>query len=221
MITFVSACYGKYDTIKQPVHQNDVEVDEWVLVTDEADIYAPGWRVVVEPRPHVHPNVAAKIPKFRPDIYAPDAEVTVWVDASSLVKETLASTVIKRLNESTDGWTMFPHPNRVRITDEVVASRGLTKYDDLPLEDQVEHYLQLGFPDGDSLWATGVIGRDNRNITRNQLIGDSWLHEVVRWGFQDQLSFPYVVWKEQLKITPLGVDLWEAKHIWFDGHGRP
>jgi hypothetical protein len=47
MITFVSACYGKYDTIKQPVPQIDVGVDEWVLVTDEADIHAPGWRVVL------------------------------------------------------------------------------------------------------------------------------------------------------------------------------
>jgi hypothetical protein len=217
-VTFISACYGRYDSIKQPVTQAGVTVEDWILVTDEPEIDAPGWTVVVEPRPHLHPNVAAKIPKFRPDLYT-DAPHTIWVDASALIQPTLAERVLDRLNVSTF-WVMFPHPNRYRISDEVVASRGLPKYDDLPLEKQVQSYFDKGYPDGHSLWASGVIGRHNDDVALNQRVGDEWLMEVNRWGFQDQLSLPYVLWRNDVHPVHLAPDLWANPYIWFDGHGR-
>lgn len=219
-ITVVSACYGRYDRIKEPVPQDNVQVDEWLLVTDEKDVVAPGWTVIYEPRPHVHPNVAAKIPKFSPHLYAPYAQNLLWVDASSLIRGSLASAVEGALARSTSGWTMYPHPNRDRISDEVVASRGLPKYDDLALEAQVQHYFGHGYPDGHSLWATGVIGRNYTHRSRDIEFGERWLYEVVRWSFQDQLSFPFLLWQYGFMPEKLGRDLWVNEHIWFDNHGR-
>lgn len=217
-VSFISAIYGKYEFVKSPVTQVDVVVDEWVLVTDEPEIEAPGWRVVVEPRPHLHPNVAAKIPKFRPDLYVSSPN-SIWIDASSIVQPSLAFATLLALEHS---WTMamFPHPNRSRISDEVTASRGLPKYDDLPLEKQVQHYFDNGYPDGHSLWASGVIGRSAANRELDAEIGDEWLFEVSRWGFQDQLSLPYILWKHNAQPAKIGTDLWANPHIWFGNHGR-
>lgn len=222
-VSVLSSCYGKYDTIKPvPFQDYDGEV-EWVLVTDEPDIEAPGWKVIVERRPHVHPNVAAKIPKLFPLEYA-NADVSIWADASSLIKRGFVSRVVSKTLESVDGWAMFPHPNRTKITDEVIASRGLPKYDDMDLEGQVAHYVNhRKYPDGKSLWATGIIGRRSMGIEddmRIVTIGADWMSEIVRWSFQDQLSFPYVAWNNDLEINPIDVDLWSNDVVWFDNHGR-
>lgn len=214
-LSFISACYGRYDTIKAPVEQ-EVAVDEWILVTDEADIDAPGWTVVHEPRPHLHPNVAAKVPKFRPDLYV-SSDTSIWIDASAIIQPTLAGRALEKLSLANE-WAMFPHPQRTRITDEVKASRGLPKYDELDLEGQVQHYIRNGYTNGESLWATGVIAR--KFSERDVAVGDAWLTEVCRWGFQDQLSFSYVKWKFGMKPTHLGADLWSNDIIWFLGHGR-
>ena len=222
-VAVISACYGLYDAIK-PAPEQDYEGDiDWILVTDEPDIEAPGWKVIVERRPHVHPNVAAKIPKLFPIEYT-DADVSIWADASSLIKTGFVSRVVSKTLESEHGWAMFPHPNRTKITDEVTASRGLPKYDDMDLEGQVAHYVNaMGYPNGKSLWATGIIGRRSRSMEDDTMIvtiGNDWMREIVRWSFQDQLSFPYVAWNNDLKINPIDVDLWSNDVVWFDGHGR-
>jgi hypothetical protein len=150
-----------------------------------------------------------------PHIYS-DAEINIWVDASALVKPTLYGAVLNSL----DGpdWTMFPHPNRADIGEEVLASRGLSKYDDLPLEAQTAYYYQRGYVPHSGLWATGVIGRRRTQV--NGAFGEAWLREVIRWGFQDQLSFAWLrsVWG--LKMGLIGPDLWSSPHIWFGGHGE-
>lgn len=213
--TIISGCFGRYDTVK-PIVPQTIDV-EWLMVTDEPDLVAPGWRVIVEKRPHVHPNIAAKLPKFFPNIYAPHARKTIWADASSLIQPHFAAAILKKLESAKDGWVMFPHPNRSKITEEVTASRGLPKYDDMDLEGQVAQYIGEGFPNN-QLWATGIIGRSGTSIDRD--FANAWLWECVRWSFQDQLSFPYLCWKFDLHPTPITGSLWSNDLVWFDNHGR-
>lgn len=220
-VDVLSAIYGNYETPKVPVKQKGVEVRRWILVTDNPDLVAPGWDVVVERRPHVHPNVAAKVPKFRPALYS-DALFTVWIDGHALIQPTLVKHCVDTLVYANRSMGMFPHPQRIHLMDEVVASRGLPKYDDLDLEKQVQHYLDQGYPD-DQLWASGCIAREHKGRAEgwHEAIGSMWLNEVLRWGFQDQLSLPYVLWAQEKRdqVVPLGPDLWSTPHLGWTGHG--
>jgi len=155
-----------------------------------------GWTSIVEPKPHLHANVAAKVPKLRPDLYT-DADYTIWVDAGCTFTDQLVNEVTKNKAE----WTMFTHPVRIKLRPEVEVSRLNKKYDPLDLEGQVDHYLSLGYPN-DQLWGTGLIGRTTSD--HNARVGDVWLREICRWGFQDQLSFPYVCWTNDLQPVSLG-----------------
>lgn len=217
-VDVISAIYGGYETPREPVPQEGIEVSRWILVTDNPDLEASGWDVVVERRPHVHPNVAAKVPKFRPDLYS-DADHILWIDGHALIQPTLVHHCVDTITSLSYIMGMFPHPQRVHLRDEVVASRGLSKYDELDLEGQVEHYLGDGYSDS-KLWASGCIVRKMRGLLRtHQNVGDAWLREVTRWGFQDQLSLPYVLEKLNVGVAPLGPDLWNTPHIWWGNHG--
>lgn len=186
-VAVISSVYGGYDERSAPPAQTVADV-EWICVTDvEREI--PGWSVVVEPRPDMHPRLAAKVAKCLPWDYT-DADITVWVDGAC---QFLDGETLERLIAGADGTVLsqFVHPWRSCIYDEVNASTGMPKYEGRPMAEQVEHYRKLGHPAGWGLWATGLIVRiSHRGGQRDFLMdfGRRWLAEQVRWTYQDQLS---------------------------------
>lgn len=213
-VAVVSALYGPYDTVIEPVPQR-MTVERWIMVTDRPDLIAPGWEVIVEPRPHVHPNVAAKVPKLFPEWYAPEVDVTVWMDASCRPTPSTVGITAMAARATSRGLSLLTHPNRDDIGDEVPASEGCwPKYEGLPMREQVDHYFSRGMPRSWGLWATGLIGR---TYQFNHEIGKDWMAEIVRWGFQDQLSLPYVLWNWGIRPEPIKTSIWDI----FPGHAAP
>lgn len=189
-VAIISAIYDRYDDIKPTVPQAGVDVD-WVLVTDDEDLKgetsASGWRVVYEPRPGVHPNRAAKHPKYEPWKYT-DAPASIWVDASfRIVSNQFAVEALPYA----DPIAQFPHPWRDCIYAEADESIPLPKYAGEPIAAQAAHYRTLGHPDHWGLWATGVIARQHTDPVRH--LGRVWLEETYRWSIQDQISQPHAL----------------------------
>lgn len=216
-VAVITADYGEYDTVRPATPQEIYNGDlEFIFVTDSrskaAEAEAVGWTAVYEPRPHVHTCVAAKVPKFRPDLYT-NAGYTMWKDAGASIGPRFVHNMLEQLAYA--DMALFPHPIRTKLADEVAASRGLPKYADLPMEQQIEYYLGGGYPDT-QLFATGCIAR--RRIIDNQAFGDAWMREVVRWGFQDQLSFAFLCWAKIPRISLLAPGLYTSEHIQFGGH---
>lgn len=177
-IAVVSSVYGGYDIPVSPVRQ-DVECD-WILVSDR-DYDCHPWKVVVEPRPQLHPRLAAKVAKCRPDLYT-DADITIWVDASfAITSPGFVSWCVEQLGDGEVA--QIPHPQRRHITDEARVSATLPKYGGLPVVEQAASYVAQGYPDGWGLWATGLIVYRGKSR-----FGDAWLTEQMRFTYQDQLS---------------------------------
>lgn len=185
-VAVLTSVYGGYDERTAPPAQT---LDaEWICVTDTPR-EVPGWSVVVEPRPDMHPRLAAKVAKCLPWEYT-NADVTVWVDGSC---ELLRPDSLEELVAGADGQELaqFVHPWRDCIYTEVNASTGMPKYEGRPMAEQVEHYRKLGHPAGWGLWATGLIVRSAPSRARRERLmsfGRRWLAEQVRWTYQDQLS---------------------------------
>ena len=196
-VAVVSSCYGGYDTPQPPTRQDTYHEVEFIMVTDGPEQW-PGWYNIYEPRPHLHPNVAAKYAKMFPQDYAVLADYTIWVDAGSTFSPRMVERVLAKA--SSDEWVMYRGTRSSKLIEEVGASRTMEKYAQLPLEQQASHYLNGEYPD-DQLWGTGIIGRSRWS---NQLLGNSWLAEIVRWGFQDQISFAYLRWLYSMHPIDLG-----------------
>lgn len=206
-VAIVSACYGGYDHVA-PIREQTIDT-EWVMVTDNQDLVAPGWKVIYEPRPHMHPRLAAKVPKCHPFAYT-DATTTVWLDASCrLIRDDALYRIIKHANDAE--MAQIVHPWRDDIVDEAEASVGMPKYEGQRVRDQVSHYIARGFPRNSGLYATGLIVRNNMGSIHEEF-GHRWLTEQCRWTYQDQLSqMPVLASMEKrgypLKIRPLGFPL--------------
>lgn len=207
-IAVVSSVYGGYDQPLPPPPQ-DAEA-EWVLVTDRPyDV--PGWRVVVEPRTQLHPRLAAKVAKCRPDLYA-DADTYVWVDTSfAITSGDFVSWCVSHLEYGPIA--QIPHPERNSIVDEANVSCPLPKYQGLPLCEQAEHYVKQGYPHNWGLWATGLIAYRGRSV-----IGDDWLREQMRFTYQDQLSEAPLLWSRDLRPVSMAGGLFNNPHFVIRGH---
>lgn len=199
-VAILTAVYDGYDELKPVLPQDGVSVD-WVFVTDDPELGVKetheGWRVVYEPRPGVHPNRAAKHPKYEPWRYTA-ADRSVWVDASfRIVSPTMA---VEALSFA-DPIAQFAHPWRDCLFAEAKESAGLPKYAGEPVLEQAEHYAVQGHPENWGLWATGFIARRHTDAVRE--LGMRWLAETYEWSFQDQISQPYALRETGLRPTAL------------------
>lgn len=226
-VVVLQAVYGGYDRL---THWPEQDVPggtvHRVVVTDAhplqvrfADI--PGRHVPVTvvsyPLRHMHPRMAAKVAKCQPWRFAGDADVVVWADGSvqptdgQFVGHLLAYTQRGHV-----GW--FAHPCRSTIMDEARASAVLPKYAGQRVMEQVEAYYADGYVD-DGLWAAGIaVWRDPFGVETRRF-GTMWLAEQVAWTYQDQLSLPYVLWRNPgiLPVTIPG-DLFAPEHYQLRPH---
>jgi len=211
-VAVVSAIYGGID---QPKIQPSQTVDaEWILVTDR-EIDAPGWNVIVEPRPHMHPCLAAKIPKCLPHLYT-SAETVVWIDGScQLLTPHSIETLVTAAGDAPIA--QVAHPARNCVYDEAEFCLPIPKYSELPITQQMDHYRAAGYPVHAGLWATGLIVWQKNADTWS--FGKRWLLEQMRWGYQDQLCEAVVASDEGLKIHTLPWNLYtNGLFEWHAGH---
>lgn len=218
-VAIVTAIYDSYDALKPVLPQAGVDV-EWICVHDgeppDAEA-AQGWTLVYEPRPGVHPNRAAKHPKYEPWRYT-DADVSLWVDASFRVVS--AQAVIEATARLTDEEPIgqFVHPWRNCLFAEATESAGLAKYAGEPVLEQADHYSEMGHPESWGLWATGVIARRHTAAVRE--LGLRWLAETYEWSFQDQISQPFVLREVGLRPASLPGSHLATPWLAYEGSAR-
>lgn len=197
-VAILTAIHDKYDELKPALPQDGLDID-WVCVTDDPDLKdgTLGWKIIHEPRPELHPNRAAKYPKFFPWHYT-DAPASIWVDASfRIISTRLATEALAHANPI----AQFAHPWRECLYTEAAETMNLAKYAGEPAEEQAAHYRTAGHPEGWGLWATGVIARQHTNAVKK--LGHAWMTEVEAWSFQDQISQPYALRTTGLRPAPL------------------
>jgi hypothetical protein len=212
MITVVSACYGGYDgPAAPPVQDTDVR---WVMVTDGRCYVPPPWEVIIEPRNHLHPRMAAKVPKCLPFEYA-DTDIAIWVDASAQIhREDFVSTCVAALGDGEVA--QWVHPQRDCIEPEADVSAGMAKYAGQPVQAQAAHYIKDGHPRWFGLWATGCMVW--RRTKHHERVGQDWLREQTIWTYQDQLSWPVVVRRNDLDLRYMPGNLWDRQLLTFRPH---
>ena len=200
-IALVTACYGSYDPIRALPENHGF--DDAILVTDYpyAATEAKGWRVIVEPREE-HPRLAAKRPKMMPWLYT-DCDSAVWLDASFEIVDSKFSQWAKE-HLAHDDFVVWTHPEgRIDIRQEAPLCWDWPKYKDYPMREQLAHYINDGMPEKWGLFACGTVGW--RFTPEAKALGESWYNEQLRWSIQDQVSLPYLLWRDGKRFG-----LWRA-----------
>ncbi|KAI3840988.1 hypothetical protein MKX03_018219 [Papaver bracteatum] len=217
----VSTCtFGGGDDLYQPIGMSEPSLkkvcyvafwDEITVATQEAggkkigeDNMIGKWRiVVVKDLPFTDQRLNGKIPKMLTHRLFPQARYSIWVDAKSQFRRDPLGVLEALLWRRTSVLAISEHGARSSVYDEGKAVVKKNKATPEEVEIQLEQYRRDGFPDEKrfngkkALSEASVIVRELTPLTN--LFMCLWFNEVVRFTSRDQLSFPYVVRKLNMK----------------------
>jgi hypothetical protein len=216
-VAIYTSIFGGYDLLKPQPQYPDVT---YICATDNRCERAAGWHTVFLAATEEHPRIQAKRFKCMPQLLLgkDDFDYSIWIDGSIVL---LAPDFVERCLGAlkTNPVALIPHPGWNCIYDEAQTSGATSKYKDERVEEQARHYRLLGFPPKRGLAAGGVVVRKNGDALTEKL-GETWFLENQLWSYQDQISLPYVLWKQNTWFDPLPFDLWARKDFTFADHAH-
>lgn len=191
-IAIYTSIFGGYDKLKPQPQFPGVD---YLCFTNES-IKQNGWAVIPIKTPDESPRISSKRAKTSPHWYLERSFThSIWIDGSiTIVSPNFVERCLNSLNKY--AIACMDHPVGRCIFQEADGCRDMKKYKTQRVIEQATHYMRLGYPKDNGLAACGIIVRDMRHPKLRE-IGDNWMYENLVWTYQDQISFPFVLWKNQ------------------------
>jgi hypothetical protein len=165
-----------------------------VCLTDREGFVASGWEIIPVP-PTKNFRHTARMVKHAPDELFPDAEYTVWVDASFTFLKPIETIVADALSTGAQ-IAAFQHPDRKRIRDEADAVIACRQAPREAVERQILAYREQGFDTSThpqpTLTTTGLLCR--LRTPEMAQFNRALRTEICAHTVRDQLCIDYLRW---------------------------
>lgn len=216
-LTLYSAHYGSADPVNPEVF-GGFDSCRRVLFTDRPDVRLPGVDVIHDPLDGLDPARASRRAKLMPHRHFPDADWSIWIDNKSRLKVDPLRVLAAVRTQSDAGFFAFPHFRRDCVYQEgqTVAELGLD--DHRIIRERMRLYKAEGMPAHSGLIEGHFIIRRHHDPDLVHF-GDRWFEHVLRYSRRDQISFPYLAWKLDLRHEPITALNWKET-VEFSVHDR-
>lgn len=218
-IAIVSAIYGNYDNLKEQ-NVNNANLVDWFCFTDNTEIKNNGyWKIINKPYHLINPTQDNNYKNNFNNISTEDKRTfnmmcakyyklqghnidilkkynyIIWVDGSLFLRPDYVDNIIKLVKHNYN-LVNFKHNGRDNIKDELEASLIMDKYVSQDLWKQYDEYMSQGFTDRIGLFENTMIIR--KNIGYINKLFDEWWEHNLKYSYQDQISYPFVLWKHRI-----------------------
>ena len=201
-LVIYTAFTGSYDELKEPEFID--ENCDYVCFTQNPDLESETWKIIQMEKSTLDDNRTAKKYRLFPDKYFPDYKYSFWLDGTFKIVGSIREYIYKYANSK---MLVVVHPERDCIYDEARMSMPFPRYSNYTMTKQVEYYRSKGMPEHFGLPATGALFRAH-NDSEIIKIMRQWWQEVINFTNQDQLSLPYVMWKNDFHPSVSDVYYW-------------
>jgi len=190
--------------IVHPVPAQYSEEADFIMFTDRSEV-SEGWKAVMVKNELGDARRQSRLYKINPQVYFPEHDYTIYIDASIMI----AASPIELINKYLNGYNIAAHHHQYRscIYDEAdtCIRWGYLKEEDAA--PQIEHYKQQGFPSDWGLFENGVLIR--RNCPEMISLSTLWNEIYYRFTERDQLSLCYCLWKLGVDCNVIDKYIWE------------
>lgn len=143
----------------------------------------------------------------------PEAEWTIWHDGSHNFKIDPCQ-LIDEVSLWAGTFATFKHPLRDCMYQELQACLKLKKDNARIMQAQVAGYRAAGMPEHFGLFETACVVRHNREEVKK--INEAWWQEIASGSLRDQLSLPYVLWRNPDSVVVSRISGCRDRSQWFD-----
>lgn len=219
-VSVICANFGDYDDIHSNPELINKDSFDWFMFTDNKDNKdnkSDFWNIINEPyynqnkidgkNNFMNDDISSKVKNmmiakyYKLQAHNVDFIIEnnythiVWIDSSvSILNNNFVNDLSSIISQDKNELVNFIHPERDNIYDEGNLSIRMDKYDGQDISLQLKKYQEEGFGyKNKGLYWCGFFCRKVND--RMNKIFDDWWEENIKMSFQDQISFPYVLWK--------------------------
>jgi hypothetical protein len=180
---------------------------------------APGWEVLPLCRTFTDSCRNAKIHKILPHRYFPDADYSLWIDGSVVLKSQLPIQQWPEEFLSEHDLIVFKHRWRdcIYAEGEWCMKQKLDLID--VIDEQMEKYFDEGYPMQNGLAHCLVLFR--RHCPKVKHFNEAWWREINAHSRRDQLSFNYVAHKQRFNFAHFPGNIGNTPHFAWRKHTGP
>lgn len=212
-IVIYTAITGDYDILKEPTIRTDDLT--YVCLTNNPHIKSNIWNVeYIQDTAMDNVHLARHI-KLNPHLYFKDYEISIWVDGKYQIINDLRRYVQYYKKQSSI--LCFPHPERECICEELGACIFYNKGNSKDMIVQVADYIKDGYSMKAGLYETGCMVRIHNDDLVKKIMNE-WECEIINYSFRDQLSFPYICWKNKFVPDICNLDINRNQWLLEKGH---
>lgn len=208
-----TAITGNYDRLREPLFIDDNLT--YVCFTNNPNFKSKVWNIEYIKNKDMDNVHLARHIKINPHFYFPEYEMSVWVDGKYQIKDDLREYALQYQKQA--NILCFPHPERDCICDELAACILWRKGHKKNMIVQVGDYLKSGYPTKNGLFETGCMVRFHNDYFVKKLMHE-WENDIMEYSFRDQLSLPYVCWKNGFMPDICDLDINHNRWLQFEGH---
>jgi len=226
-IVVYTCILGDYDYLKEPLCDS-LECD-YFLISDRAPINQSVYKYIniselgVEKiRDNTRRN---RYCKMMPHIIFPEYKYSLYIDGSMQLKterfsEKIANLPKTRIMVYADNFLDCLYMEAMRAAESQRDKKEI-------FISQMEKYWLEGMPEHFGAALCPVLLREHNNPICIKLMNE-WWHEVENYSRKDQVSFPYVIWKNQFTMSDVATllegkeNIWDNRYlIWDKAHKTP
>ena len=199
---------GNYDNLHE-IEVKDNKVD-FICYTNNKNLKSNTWKIIyVEDNELNDHQLSRKIKMIGTEYIDSKYDISVWQDASVIWKKEPSKFVEKYLKGD---FSAFIHNERSSVIDEAYEVIRLRRDSKKNVLKHLEFLKKEGFPDNLGLFEMTVfIKRHNNQIVKDTM--NIWFETYLKNTKRDQLSFMYAVWKTNLKVHPINMNVWNNQWV--------
>ena len=199
---------GGYDSLNEPLFKSEY-CDFYAFTDFEIDSKSEWKRI----NPELYRSKAGGLNniyinrwiKMHPHLLFPNYDFSLYIDGNVVIVSDIIPLLIKMLQEN-NFISIHQHWSRKLLQTEARAIKAKKKIDMSLLNKQIREYKANGYKDEIPLLEATIILRKHTDIRCIEVM-DNWWSEFNRFVPRDQISLPYVLWKNGIKkenITFMG-----------------
>jgi len=221
-IAIYTCITGKYDNVLEPYYID--EKCDYFVFTDE-NIETMVYQKVHIPQTikNLNDNVLInRYIKMHPhELFEKDYDYAIYIDGNIQQISDL-SAFVNNINDEI-GISMHKHSIRKCIYDESKILKVYKKGNPKFIKKQVEQYKKEDFPIEYGMAEANIIVTNLKSNISKKIFEDWWEEFVKTKSMRDQLSLPYVMWKNNVKmdkLTTLGSSVYKNKKVRVINHKK-
>lgn len=206
---------GEYDTLIEI--KNKEEGIDYICYTNNKNIKSKTWKIIYIQDDNLSNALLNRKIKILGTDELKKYDLTMYMDGQIEFSSSIKEFIEKYVDLENYDIVGFRHHSRKNIKEEMIANFRCNKESSDKLLKLQEFYNNIKYPDETDLVEATILFRNFNNDLVNESMS-IWFDMLLKYTHRDQLTFPYVIWKTNLKIKLLDINIWDNEYFKALGH---